>query len=115
MHVAGQCRPRPRNVTPEMQPSKQNLHKMRPVPRFAFSVSRGVGAAHQGGLDRPAPCATGMLRTIPLRSRVVAKAKAPVARPPVSSRTRAPAPNPRLDLERRKVLQKHYRARHGVK
>lgn len=45
----------------------------------------------------------------------MAKVKVPSARRPAPSRTRAPAPNPRLDLERRRLLQKHYRARHGVK
>ena len=43
------------------------------------------------------------------------KAKAKV---PAKSR-RAPhrpsTPNPQLDLQTRKLLQKHYRARHGVK
>lgn len=50
-----------------------------------------------------------------LLSPAVAKAKSPSARPSVPSHRRAPAPNPRLDLQTRKVLQKHYRARHGVK
>ena len=51
----------------------------------------------------------------PSLERTVAKAKPPSARPSVPSHRRAPAPNPRLDLQTRKVLQKHYRARHGVK
>ena len=59
--------------------------------------------------------AAGMLRILLLPSRVVAKAKSPAARPSVPSRSRTPAPNPRLDLQTRKLLQKHYRARHGVK
>ena len=45
----------------------------------------------------------------------MAKAKVPAAHPPAPSRSRTPASNPRLDLERRRLLQKHYRARHGVK
>jgi hypothetical protein len=45
----------------------------------------------------------------------MAKPKTPAARSPARSPSRAPAPNPRLDLQTRKLLQKHYRARHGVK
>jgi hypothetical protein len=69
------------------------------------------------GIDSGGPLqAAGMLRIILLfPSRAVAKAKSPSARPSVPSRSRTPVPNPRLDLQTRKVLQKHYRARHGVK
>jgi hypothetical protein len=38
--------------------------------------------------------------------------------PPSAKRTRHPAPpgvNPRLGAQTRKVLQQHYRAKHGVK
>jgi hypothetical protein len=45
----------------------------------------------------------------------VAKTKTPPARPAVPPRSRIPGLNPRLDVERRRLLQKHYRARHGVK
>jgi hypothetical protein len=45
----------------------------------------------------------------------VAKSKTPPARPAVPPRSRVPGLNPRLDVERRRLLQKHYRARHGVK
>jgi hypothetical protein len=45
----------------------------------------------------------------------MAKAKVPPARRAAPLRARVPASNPRLDLERRRLLQKHYRARHGVK
>jgi hypothetical protein len=51
----------------------------------------------------------------PLRNRVMTKRKTPAARSPARSPARAPASNPRLDLQTRRLLQKHYRARHGVK
>ena len=45
----------------------------------------------------------------------MAKARTAAARSPARSPSRAPTPNPRLDLQTRRLLQKHYRARHGVK
>lgn len=46
-----------------------------------------------------------------------AMAKPKAARPVPPKRTRAPPPgvNPRLGAQTRKVLQQHYRAKHGVK
>jgi hypothetical protein len=43
------------------------------------------------------------------------KRKPPAARSPARSPSRTPAPNPRLNVQTRRLLQKHYRARHGVK
>ena len=48
-----------------------------------------------------------------MRKRSTAKSpKAPAARAP---RGRAPAPNPNLNQQMRRVLGQHYRAKYGVK
>ena len=47
----------------------------------------------------------GMTKVAPKRPRIRKKPKAP----------KLPAPNPQLNTQTRKVLTKHYRAKHGVR
>ena len=91
MHIMRQCRAAGSIFTPEIQTTE----------------SRAGSSAQRG--------AAGMLAGVPFGVIPVAKAKTPPARPAAPPRSRIPGLNPRLDLERRRLLQKHYRARYGVK